>query len=43
MKHKLIIELDGASLPTGRQAMVNIIEYRKMRTGINTLRVLDSL
>ena len=40
---KLIIELDGAPLPTGRQAMVNIIKYRKMKTGINTLRVLDSL
>jgi len=43
MGEKLIIELDGAPLPTGRQAMVNIIEYRKMKIGINTLRVLDSL
>lgn len=34
---KLIIELDGAPLPTGRQAMVNIIEYWKMKTGINTI------
>jgi hypothetical protein len=34
--------LGGAPLPTGRQALVNIMKFRKMKTGTNILKVLDS-
>jgi len=43
MGEKLIIELDGAPQPTGRQAMVNIISTTPAGICLcNTLIIMDS-